>query len=134
VSCRTIDLRLIGAPNRATQRISDPPGAHLYGTDAVLLEELPGHQRELGMGLTEAMVRFAVRHEAARTVEDVLARRSRVLFLDAHIAAGLAEEVASLVAEETGREVEDVTGFKELARRYRTLPGRFGGEAPEPTL
>ena len=37
----------------------------------------------LGGGLTEAMVRFAARHEYARTVEDVLARRSRLLFLDA---------------------------------------------------
>ena len=60
------------------------------------------------MGLTEAMVRFAVRYEAARTVEDVLARRSRILFLDAQLAAALAEEVAAIVAEELGRGAEDV--------------------------
>ncbi len=121
--CRTIDLPLIGAPQAADHKLCDPPGAHLYGTEATLLDELPGHQHELGMGLTEAMVRFAVRNEAARTVEDVLARRSRILFLDAEMAAGLAEEVAAIIAEELGRGVEDVAGFKTLALRYRTVPG-----------
>jgi glycerol-3-phosphate dehydrogenase len=119
---RTVDLKLIGAPETAIHKICDSPGAHLYGTEAELLAQLPGHQRDLGMGLTEAMVRFAVRHEAARTVEDMLARRSRILFLDAELAETLAEEVASIIAEETGRAIEDVARFKELARRYRTLP------------
>jgi hypothetical protein len=40
--------------------------------------------------LTEAMVRFAARFEYARTVEDVLARRSRLLFLDARKAIDMA--------------------------------------------
>ena len=121
--CRTSDLRLVGAPASVSHRITDPPGAHLYGDEAALLDELPGHQRELGGGLTEAMVRFAVRHEGARTVEDVLARRSRILFLDARMAAALAEEVATLVADETGRDIEDLAGFQKLAEHYRTLPG-----------
>jgi glycerol-3-phosphate dehydrogenase len=121
--CRTIDLQLIGAPETASHKISDPPGAHLYGTEAAILDDLPGHRRELGMGLTEAMVRFAVRHEAARTVEDVLARRSRILFLDAELAEALADEVASIIAEELGAETEEVAGFKNLAQRYRTMPG-----------
>jgi glycerol-3-phosphate dehydrogenase len=119
---RTLDLKLIGAPKAVAHKISDPPGAHLYGTEAGLLDQLPGHQRHLGMGLTEAMVRFAVRDEAARTVEDVLARRSRILFLDAQVAETLAGEVAAIIAEETGRGIEDVARFKELAQRYRTLP------------
>lgn len=121
-SSRTIDLRLIGTPTTASHKISDPPGAHLYGTEAALLDDLPGHQRELGMGLTEAMVRFAVRHEAAMTVEDVLARRSRILFLDAQLAGALADDVAAIIADELGREVVDLAGFKQLAQRYRTLP------------
>jgi glycerol-3-phosphate dehydrogenase len=49
-------------------------------------------------GLTEAMVRFAVRYEYALTVEDVLARRSRLLFLDAHEAAK-AEHLAGAQVE-----------------------------------
>lgn len=120
--CQTMDLRLVGAPQIVSHKLTDPPGAHLYGDEAALLDDLPGHQRELGAGLTEAMVRFAVRHEGARTVEDVLARRSRVLFLDARMAASMAQKVASIMADELGREAEDLAGFLNLAKRYRTLP------------
>ena len=48
-----------------------------------------GADLELGGGLTDAMVRFAARYEYARTVEDVLARRSRLLLLDAALARTL---------------------------------------------
>jgi glycerol-3-phosphate dehydrogenase len=69
------------------------------------------------------MVRFAVRFEAARKVEDVLARRHRVLFLDAAVAHELADEVATLITDELGQEPEDVAEFKRLAQRYLSLPG-----------
>ena len=75
----------------------------------------------LAPGLSEAMVRFAVRHEYARTVEDVLARRSRLLFLDAARAAELAPDVGSIVAAETGRDAQ-VQAFQELAAQYLRLP------------
>ena len=52
--------------------------------------------------MTEAMVRFSVRHEWAITVEDMLARRWRVLFLDARLAKTMAPQVAQLLFEETG--------------------------------
>jgi glycerol-3-phosphate dehydrogenase len=71
------------------------------------------------------MVRFAVRHEMARSVEDVLARRSRLLFLDAAVAAGCAEGVAGILAQELGTAFDaagSVRAFGELARRYGTLP------------
>ena len=81
--------------------LSQPPGLHLYGAEAPLVQALPGADRALGGGLTEAMVRFAARHDYARTVEDVLARRSRHLFLDARLAAPLAREGASLLRPDT---------------------------------
>jgi glycerol-3-phosphate dehydrogenase len=68
------------------------------------------------------MVRFAARHEWARTVEDVLARRSRLLFLDARAAAYAAPEVARLMREETGTDPA-AEAFAELAAQYATLPG-----------
>jgi glycerol-3-phosphate dehydrogenase len=120
--CRTQDLALVGAASTGGHRISDPPGAHLYGSERALLEEIPGHERELGLGLTEAMVRFAVRHEGARNAEDVLARRSRILFLDAALAGALADGVAAIIADELGREIEDLAAFQRLALRYRSLP------------
>ena len=70
------------------------------------------------------MVRFAARFEMARTVGDVLARRSRLLFLDAAQAQRLAEPVARLLAEELGQAVPQaqVQAFMALAQRYRDLP------------
>src|SRR5258706_4146367 len=89
----TKSLSVVGAPPRAEQPLSGPPGLHLYGTEAPLVRRLPGAERELAPGLTEAMVRFAVNFEYARSVEDVLARRSRCLFLDARLAKSLAPRV-----------------------------------------
>jgi glycerol-3-phosphate dehydrogenase len=71
------------------------------------------------------MVRFAARQEQARTVEDVLARRSRLLFLDARLAAAIAPRVGSLLAEELGPGFEpdaSVRAFEALAQRYATVP------------
>ena len=91
----------------------------LYGAEAGFLGEIPGADRLLTPGLTEAMVRFAARHEYARTVEDVLARRSRGLFLDAAEASRAAPAVAQLLTEELGPGHEvDLTGFQALADAY----------------
>ncbi|MDE2565864.1 MAG: glycerol-3-phosphate dehydrogenase/oxidase [Burkholderiales bacterium] len=122
----TARLPLIGAaPGRP---LGEPPGEHLYGSEAALLRTLPGADRWLWRdaetqrgGLSEAMVRFAVRHEMARGVEDVLARRCRLLFLDAAEAARQADAVAAIVAQELGREV-DSAAFKALAAQYQRLP------------
>jgi glycerol-3-phosphate dehydrogenase len=95
----TGSLRLIGAQS-SSHKLSDPPGPHLYGTEAAFVQDLPGADLPLGGGLTEAMVRFAVRYEYARTVEDVLARRARLLFLDAALARTLAPRVAAMLVEE----------------------------------
>ena len=70
------------------------------------------------------MVRFALRYEMARGIEDVLARRSRLLFLDAARAAALIEPVAALIEEELGRSVAaaEREAFAALAQRYLSLP------------
>ena len=125
----TARLPLLGAaPGRP---ISEPPDEHLYGSEAALLRGLPGAERWLWRdaesgrgGLSEAMVRFALRYEMARGLEDVLARRSRLLFLDAARAAALIEPVAALIEQELGRAVNarEREDFAALALRYRTLP------------
>ncbi|PWF49033.1 glycerol-3-phosphate dehydrogenase/oxidase [Massilia glaciei] len=119
----TAHLRLVGAPapGAPTTALREAPGEHLYGSEVEWLRQLPGHANALAPGLTEAMVRFAARHEYARTVEDVLARRSRLLFLDARAAAQAAPAVARLLSEELGEAVS-ADEFLEMARRYRTLP------------
>jgi glycerol-3-phosphate dehydrogenase len=71
---------------------------------------------------TVADVRRAVRDEMARTVEDVLARRTRALFLNARAAMEMAERVAGLIAPELGRDAAwahaQVESFRETAASY----------------
>ncbi len=121
--CSTAQHRLIGAPTAgaAATSVSAPPGIHQYGTEGPWVEQLPGSSHLLAPNLSEAMVRFAVRYEYARTVEDVLARRNRLLFLNAHAAAQAAPAVAEVMAHELGHRVP-IGGFLTLARRYGTLP------------
>jgi glycerol-3-phosphate dehydrogenase len=76
------------------------PGLHLYGPMQGLVQSIQGSEQTLGLGLTEAMVRYAVRHEQACTVQDVLARRHRMLFLNARLAQTLAPQVAEIMREE----------------------------------
>ncbi|WP_280153678.1 glycerol-3-phosphate dehydrogenase/oxidase [Piscinibacter sp. XHJ-5] len=125
----TAYLPLVGAPKRSSESLSQPPGEHLYGTEVERLRALPGADRWLwpvgGGGLSEAMVRFAARYEMARTVEDVLARRCRLLFLDAARAASLADEVARLLRDELGEGFDaaaSAASFEALAAHYLTLP------------
>jgi len=119
----TSHYRLVGAPDigTPTKRICEAPGGHLYGTERTLLEQLPGSQTVVAPNLTEAMVRFAARYEYARTVEDVLARRNRLLFLDAKAAAEAAPAVAAILSEELGVPVP-IDSFLALTQHYLTLP------------
>jgi len=117
----TRHLRLVGAPPPGTPAppLSAPPGPHLYGNEADAITRLPGADRWLLPGFSEAMVRFAARHELARTVEDVLARRSRWLFLDARLAAGAAADVAAILRDELGPAADaSAAAFATLAETY----------------
>ena len=130
----TEHLRLVGAPEMAAvahASMTRSPGEHEYGTDLPALRLLQGADRWLWRdedgdgGLSEAMVRFAARVEMARSVEDVLARRCRLLFLDARRAAALAAPVAALLSEELGPGFDaaaSVAAFEQLAAHYLDLP------------
>jgi glycerol-3-phosphate dehydrogenase len=75
---------------------------------------------------TEAEVLWAVHHEMARTVEDVLARRLRFLFLDARAAIEAAPRVAQIMRkalmQDSTWEQEQVAHFKALAKKYIATP------------
>jgi glycerol-3-phosphate dehydrogenase len=114
---------LIGAPKKGDRPspLTRPGGAHLYGSEQLWLGSLPGAQVELAPGLTEAMVRFAARYEYARNVEDVLARRSRCLFLDAALAKSVAPKVAEILRQELAIN-PNLEEFQVLADEYGRCP------------
>jgi glycerol-3-phosphate dehydrogenase len=99
-----------------------------YGSDAPALRELTTAAPELGRHLNPALpiqaaqVLWAVRHEMARTVDDVLSRRTRALILNAKAAIAMAPAVAKLMAAELGRDEtwqnDQVAQFTALARGY----------------
>jgi glycerol-3-phosphate dehydrogenase len=72
--------------------------------------------------LCGAEVVWAARQEMARTLEDVLARRTRALFLNARAAIEMAPRAADLLARELQRGVRwrdaQVESFRETARNY----------------
>jgi glycerol-3-phosphate dehydrogenase len=81
----------------------------VYGTDRAEIESLSRNQPELAQPIHKALpiigaqVLWAVRQEMARTVDDVLSRRTRALFLNARAAIEMAPTVARLMALELGQ-------------------------------
>ncbi len=100
----------------------------VYGSDAPDLLKLIERDAELGTPLhpalpyTGAEVVWAARHEMAINVDDVLARRTRALFLNARAAIEMAPRVALLMAREIGHDadwqIRQVRGFSEIASHY----------------
>lgn len=118
IACMTAALRLHGAS--ASRPASMPAG---LVADELECERGGDHALSGVCAITAAQVRHAVRFEQARTVEDVLARRDRLLFLDVAAALEVAPAVAAIVAEELGRSggwVEaQLRSFRALAAGYQ---------------
>jgi len=108
---------------------SKPANAHLaqYGSDADEIEALSS-EKSLSEKLHPKFeikageVVWCVRNEMARTVEDFLARRTRVLFLDVNAAIEMAPAVAELMAKEMKEnrkwQKEQVESFAKVAKKY----------------
>ena len=121
---RTAELRLHGWSEDLQP--SDPQS--VYGTDIAHLRRLIVERPELGEPLHPDLpykrceVVWAVREEMARRVEDVLARRTRAVVLDARASAEAAPTVARLMAEELGRDRAwidgEIAAYRELAEGY----------------
>ena len=104
---------------------ADPIG---YGSDREAVDRLAAEHPELDRRLHPSLpirgadVLWAVRDEMARTVEDVMSRRTRCLLLDARAAVEIAPEVARLMADELGRDQQWVAhsleDFRRVAEHY----------------
>jgi glycerol-3-phosphate dehydrogenase len=121
----TAQMTLVGAPaldhGDGNPTLRESQGMHSYGTERAFLATLPGAERWITPGLSEAMVRFATRYEYATSVEDVLARRSRLLFLDADLAAQAAPKVAEVLAQERGGNPQ-LAEFSDLCAHFAHVP------------
>jgi glycerol-3-phosphate dehydrogenase len=124
VECPTAALRIHGFSTNG----SDKGHLQIYGSDAARIQAIAQERPELSHQMHEAFpyigaeVVWAVRNEMARTVEDVLARRLRVLFLNARVAMEMAPEVARLMAAELNRDCswqeDQLSVFSKLAGQY----------------
>jgi glycerol-3-phosphate dehydrogenase len=125
--CVTKELRLHGAPTQAI----DTDLFSRYGSDAVGVRNLIAAKGSLAAKLddelpfTQAEVIFAARQEMARTVEDILSRRTRALLLNARAAERAAPVTAQIMADELSRDKvwadEQVGAFCKLARNSYML-------------
>ena len=121
---KTANLRLHGW----VEPYSSEAGQDVYGSDRdeinILVKEFPewGKPIDERLSITRLEVVWAVREEMARTVEDVLARRSRSLFLDAGASIQISPLIGKIMAKELGAnmawEQRTVENFKRLARNY----------------
>ncbi len=115
-----------------TKKVDYKDPMHVYGTDSLHLQEIEQSKKKYAGFLSESLrikksqVVWAVREEMAQTLEDVLARRTRALFLDAREAIRIAEETAKIMAEILKRDEswvqKELKVFYELAKKYLTQP------------
>jgi glycerol-3-phosphate dehydrogenase len=100
----------------------------VYGSDRSAILQMMGEDSSLknqlhpNLEYIEAEVVWAVKQEMARTVEDVLARRTRALFLDARASVEMAPRGAEIMARELGKDQqwvdEQLLAYQELAGKY----------------
>ncbi|KAA5543268.1 glycerol-3-phosphate dehydrogenase/oxidase [Roseiconus nitratireducens] len=121
--CQTRSRRIHGA-----MQVDSSSPRSWYGSDLKAIERLELDDPSLAnpvhpeLTVRRSQVLWAVRHEMARTIEDVLARRTRALFLNAQASLDAAPVVAELMAGELGKPQawceEQCHAFAETARHY----------------
>ncbi|MDQ7949435.1 MAG: glycerol-3-phosphate dehydrogenase/oxidase [Pedobacter sp.] len=121
--CVTKELKIHGCLNA-----SDESHLNAYGSDRKQIEALQQQQPELAEKLhpdfphTLAEVVWAARNEMAETVEDILSRRLRILFIDAAAAIEMSSKVAHILSKELGAgqewEENQLEQFHQLANGY----------------
>jgi glycerol-3-phosphate dehydrogenase len=104
--CHTHTLKIHGY----LEDIDSLHGLAVYGSDAEAIRSLASEDPQLAKQLDPALpyigaeVVWAVRHEMALTLDDVLARRTRALILNTAAALAMAPAVAALMAAELHRD------------------------------
>nr|WP_285903347.1 glycerol-3-phosphate dehydrogenase/oxidase [Arenibacter sp. H213] len=125
--CGTEHLPIHGA----TVDIDTSNHLYIYGSDRKAILRMLKESPELGEKLHPNLeylcveVLWAARYEMARTIEDVLARRVRILFLDAKASIEIAPKVARILAMELDKDLEwqekQVIEYRAMAAQYVLL-------------
>jgi glycerol-3-phosphate dehydrogenase len=135
---RTKRLRLLGADGYVEPAGTERP-AHLrrrYGTLAAEIEAMIvadpalGEPLVPGLSYVAAEAVYAARHEMARSVDDVLSRRTRARLLDRAASGEAAAEVARLIAPELGWD-DDEAARQVAAYQQSIAHEAVSGEEPE---
>lgn len=120
--CVTSFLKLIKQSDNNSERL------HIYGDHSIDIEKLISENPGLGFPIdqrlpyTKAEILWICRNEMPLILEDILARRTRSLFLNARASAEIAPEVAGLMAMEFGYdrkwEEEQIDNYCQLVKSY----------------
>lgn len=104
----------------------------IYGSDALLIEEIYSenalYEKQLhpDYSITVGQLLFSIRHEKAKSIEDLLARRTRLLFLDVQASISVALVVGNILATELNKDKEwlysEVQSFIQTANTYLPQP------------
>jgi len=126
--CTTHNLPIFGYDE--SLNLTEDPLA-VYGIEKQALLDLEDKIPVYGELISESLplkasqVIWAVRHEMARTLEDMLARRVRGLFLDVNESLRIAPQVAQIMASELNESpdwiINQLTEFKAIARHYQLI-------------
>jgi glycerol-3-phosphate dehydrogenase len=127
-ACQTENMPLHGY----VKRFDEKDHLHVYGGDRLAINQLIEKDASLGERLDNdypylvAEVVWAARSEMARKVEDFLARRIRMLFLDAKAAVRMAPRVAEIMAKELNFDeawiAKEIQDFNDIASGYILKP------------
>ncbi len=121
--CKTRNLRLHGYVN-AIDAKEIPFNYRFYGSEYEAIKKIPGFHKVLhdDLPICEAQILYAIQHEQALTLDDVLARRTRCLFLNAKATLSIAEKVASIMQialKQTEQwKTQQIKDFNTIAKKY----------------
>ena len=121
--CNTEHLPIFGHDHKS--KWTDP--LYFYGTEALKIKainpEKAGTSLSKNFFISENQIIWAIQQEMALNLEDVLARRTRCLFLDAKETGIIAPKVAEIMSKTLGFEKtweeKQVKQFNELIKTYQ---------------
>jgi glycerol-3-phosphate dehydrogenase len=120
---KTKHLKLHGyLPEDKAHKI--PLGLRFYGSELAKIKDMQGFNNNFhaGLPINEAQVRYALEFEQAITLDDILSRRTRCLFINALACIEIADSVAKIMQEVLGKDdawhKAEVEKFTAIAKKY----------------